>query len=339
MRSHGVTFLHNGEEHVFTDGTYFVDWKTLKSLYDFSEAEMKPIDCEIDAYGDFLQALGPEASPDYTKNVANVTKEMPSLVEKRRKIYEFLKGTPLNVLLLNESKFYHIGTFKEYIHHFCKDATFRFESHFLSDVMVKRHGFSEEKINMDQRCLIHCHQTLPSTIGQHTVLEYCDINSGSSVGNNCIISNVPIPEGACIPDDTFMTTVCVSSGDVAGLFVTVVFDVGDNVKKMVRSDDLGKLQYRGLPLDRVLRLLALTQDLNQEVVSLWQVKLFPVFRSCKDSVCYAINMTNALKNGNKVSRDVEPVGQSMSMEDVLQSKDISGTLKIRENLREKILAS
>lgn len=135
----------------------------------------------------------------------------------------------------------------------------RFESHFLSDVMVKRHGFSEEKINMDQCCLIHCHQTLPSTIGQHTVLEYCDINSGSSVGNNCIISNVPIPEGACIPDDTFMTTVCVSSGDVAGLFVTVVFGVGDNVKKMAKSDDLGKLQYRGLPLDRVLRLLALTQ--------------------------------------------------------------------------------
>ena len=109
---------------MYTDSTYFVDWNTAKKLYDFAD-EIKPIDCEIDAYGDFLQALGPEASADYTKNVANVTKETSSLVEKRKKIFEFLKGTPLNVLLLNESKFYHIGTTKEYIQHFCKDPVFR----------------------------------------------------------------------------------------------------------------------------------------------------------------------------------------------------------------------
>ena len=124
MRNSGATFVRNGEEYVFTDSTYFVDWNTAKSLYDFSD-EIKPIDCEIDAYGDFLQALGPDASADYTKNVANVTKETASLVEKRRKIFEFLKGTQLNVLVLNESMFYHIGTTKECIHYFCKDAVFR----------------------------------------------------------------------------------------------------------------------------------------------------------------------------------------------------------------------
>lgn len=124
MRNHGIIFTRDGEEHVYTDSTYFVDWNTAKKLYDFAD-EIKPIDCEIDAYGDFLQALGPEASADYTKNVANVTKETSSLVEKRKKIFEFLKGTPLNVLLLNESKFYHIGTTKEYIQHFCKDPVFR----------------------------------------------------------------------------------------------------------------------------------------------------------------------------------------------------------------------
>ena len=126
MRNHGIIFTRDGQEHVYTDSTYFVDWNTAKRLYDFAD-EIKPIDCEIDAYGDFLQALGPEASADYTKNVANVTKETSSLVEKRKKIFEFLKGTPLNVLLLNESKFYHIGTTKEYIQHFCKDPVFRWD--------------------------------------------------------------------------------------------------------------------------------------------------------------------------------------------------------------------
>ena len=124
MRKHGIVFLCDEQEFVYTDSVFFVDWRTAKNLYDFSQ-EIQPIDCEIDAYGDFLQALGPEASADYTKNVANVTKETSSLISKRKKIFEFLKGTQLNVLLLNESKFYHLGTTMECIHHFCNDKVFR----------------------------------------------------------------------------------------------------------------------------------------------------------------------------------------------------------------------
>ena len=124
MRKHGIVFLCDEQEYVYTDSVFFVDWRTAKNLYDFSQ-EIQPIDCEIDAYGDFLQALGPEASADYTKNVANVTKETSSLISKRKKIFEFLKGTQLNVLLLNESKFYHLGTTMECIHHFCDDKVFR----------------------------------------------------------------------------------------------------------------------------------------------------------------------------------------------------------------------
>ena len=124
MRKHGIVFLCDEQEYVYTDSVFFVDWRTAKNLYDFSQ-QIQPIDCEIDAYGDFLQALGPEASADYTKNVANVTKETSSLISKRKKIFEFLKGTQLNVLLLNESKFYHLGTTMECIHHFCNDKDFR----------------------------------------------------------------------------------------------------------------------------------------------------------------------------------------------------------------------
>ena len=124
MRKHGIVFLCDEQEYVYTDSVFFVDWRTAKNLYDFSQ-QIQPIDCEIDAYGDFLQALGPEASADYTKNVANVTKETSSLISKRKKIFEFLKGTQLNVLSLNESKFYHLGTTMECIHHFCDDKVFR----------------------------------------------------------------------------------------------------------------------------------------------------------------------------------------------------------------------
>lgn len=98
-----------------------------------------------------------------------------------------------------------------------------------------------------------------SSVGQQTVLEYCDIQEGSSIGNNCIISNVKIPAGASIPDGAFMTTVCVTSDQVTGLFVTVVFGVNDNVKKTAMPGELGKLQYFGLPLDNALSLLDIKQ--------------------------------------------------------------------------------
>nr|XP_058962921.1 fucose-1-phosphate guanylyltransferase-like [Pocillopora verrucosa] len=338
MRKHGIVFLCDEQEYVYTDSVFFVDWRTAKNLYDFSQ-QIQPIDCEIDAYGDFLQALGPEASADYTKNVANVTKETSSLISKRKKIFEFLKGTQLNVLLLNESKFYHLGTTMECIHHFCDDKVFRYESHFLSEVMVKRSGPSEEKITTDQRCLIHCYQTLPSSVGQRTLLEYCNIQAEASVGNNCIVSNVELPSGASIPDNTFMMTVCVTVDNVSGLYVTVVFGIEDNVKKMAPSDDLAKLQYFGLPLDKAMSLLDLVQNSKLEYVSLWHMELFPVFKSCTESVWYAMKMLNALKNGTKIDKGNMPVGKYLSMKEILDLKDTEGTLHIREMLRKKILGT
>ena len=76
-------------------------------------------------------------------------------------------------------------------------------------------------------------------------------------------------------------------------------------------------------------------------MSLWQVKLFPVFHSCEDSVQHAVNMLHAVKNGRTEldKEDVRPVGKHLSMEDVLAFKDVKGTLNIRENLRKKILGN
>ena len=83
------------------------------------------VKCEIDAYGDFLQALGPEADTEYCNNVKNVTITLPELIPTREEIFQTLRKTQLNVLMLNKSKFYHIGTTKEYLEHFCQDQLFR----------------------------------------------------------------------------------------------------------------------------------------------------------------------------------------------------------------------
>ncbi|KTF91663.1 hypothetical protein cypCar_00025070, partial [Cyprinus carpio] len=117
-----------GKEFVYTDSTYYFYHGTALTLLTlFSEISLPA--CEINAYGDFLQALGQRATVDYMQKRH---KEGNSLVEIRRKIFLRLKGTALNVILLNNSKFYHVGTTEEYLFHFTADSCLRAELGLLS---------------------------------------------------------------------------------------------------------------------------------------------------------------------------------------------------------------
>ena len=124
MRSSGAVFTKDSEEFIYSDSAYFMDMETGLLLLDWYQ-KRGGVKCEIDAYGDFLQALGPEADTEYCKNVKNVTIALPELIPTREEIFQTLRKTQLNVLMLNKSKFYHIGTTKEYLEHFCQDQFFR----------------------------------------------------------------------------------------------------------------------------------------------------------------------------------------------------------------------
>lgn len=65
MRESGVVFMKDGQEHVYTDSIFFVDWTTAKQLHD--HLSKVNLNCEICSFGDFLQALGPNSSVDYTR--------------------------------------------------------------------------------------------------------------------------------------------------------------------------------------------------------------------------------------------------------------------------------
>ncbi|KAE8294261.1 Serine/threonine-protein kinase TNNI3K [Larimichthys crocea] len=159
-------------EFVYTDSTYYVDFDTAKSLLNLLK-ELGPLDCEIDAYGDFLQALGPRATIDYTSNTANVTKEESSLVGIRQKIFHLLKGTPLNVILLNNSKFYHIGTTSEYLFHLTEDVALRGELGLLSS------AFSVHMNENSSGCCIMYSVLDPiCSVGAGSVVEYSRLGAG-----------------------------------------------------------------------------------------------------------------------------------------------------------------
>ena len=65
-----------------------------------------------------------------------------------------------------------------------------------------------------------------------------------------------------------------------------------------------------------------------------------MFKSFTESVCYAMKMLDALKNGTKIDKgNIMPMGKYLSMKEILDLKDTEGTLHIREKLRKKILGT
>lgn len=144
------------------------------------------LSCEIDAYGDFLQALGPGATVEYTRNTSNVVKEGSELVEMRQRIFRLLKGTSLNVVVLNNSKFYHIGTTEEYLFYFTSDNSLKSELGLQSITFSIFPDIPE--CSCKTSCIIQSILDSRCSVAPGSVVEYSRLGPDVSVGENCIIS-------------------------------------------------------------------------------------------------------------------------------------------------------
>lgn len=232
-------------EYVYTDSVFYMDHKTAKKLLAFYE-KIDTLNCEIDAYGDFLQALGPGATVEYTRNTSNVTKEESELVDMRQRIFHLLKGTPLNVIVLNNSKFYHIGTTKEYLFHFTSDSSLKSELGLQSIAFSIFPAIPEYSGN--KSCIIQSILDSRCSLAPGSVVEYSRLGPDVSVGENCIISGSHIITRAVLPAYSF---VCSLSLKINGhiKYSTMACGVQDNLKKNVKTlSDVKSLQFFGVSL-------------------------------------------------------------------------------------------
>jgi fucose-1-phosphate guanylyltransferase len=323
-----------GSDLVYTDSAYYFDRATSQKLQAFY-TKHAPLSSEIDAYGDFLQALGPQATDEYTRDSKNVIVADGGLAEMRLKLYTHLQNTPLHVILCNVSKFYHIGTVPEFLFHYCTDISFRGETSALHAACVA--GGGEAKA--DGYTAIHSLLSGGATIGIQTVVEYSDVGAGVVVGSRCLVSCTTLVPPAVVPDETFLHTTKIKAG-----FVTIVFSTAEDLKTGAQFVDVGnKLTYCGAPLSGALsRLGCIASDLweNQEAkCTLWNARVFPCFDTIAESVAYAITVATAARAGG--DSVLEPPLSSLKrlhMEEILADKDLEAIMAGREALRQAIAA-
>lgn len=324
-------------DFVYTDSTYYVDYGTMLILLNLFR-DISPLRCEIDAYGDFLQGLGPGATVDYTNNTANVTKKEGSLVQVREKIFYCLKGTPLNVILLNESKFYHLGTTEEYQFHFTVDPCLR------AELGLQPAAFSICELDKNEKmtaCVMHSVLHPSASVSVGSVVEYSRLEAEVTVGTKAIVSGCWIGAELSVPSEIFIHSLSATLNHKA-VFVTVAFSIRDDLKKNVsRPADTNKLELFGASLEECVSHWGLcSEDVRFSgeggVCSLWNCCLFPVCDDMKNSFATTLKMVWALHGNEKFSLPRNT--KLLSLQEILQNKDLEQMMLFRKRLFEEIVA-
>ncbi|NXP03258.1 FPGT guanylyltransferase, partial [Thinocorus orbignyianus] len=319
-----------GSECVYTDSVFYMDHSTAERLLAFYK-QMGTLCCEIDAYGDFLQALGPGATPDYTKPTSNTTKEESQLVEVRQKLYSLLKGTALNVIVLNNSKFYHIGTTQEYLFHFTSDSKLKFE---LDLLPVAFSSFAESAGSSGHSAAVIQSLLEPGcSLGPGSIIEYSRIGPEVSIGKNSIISGAHINLKAYVPSNSFLSSLSIKMKDRVQ-YVTMVFGVEDDLKRSVKSlSDLHSLRFFGVSLPECLGRwgVQVSDQLfsGSTALGLWTARIFPVCSTLSESVGVALKMLNSVHHTTAFTLHGFKL---LSVEEMLACKDLEDMLKFRKQI-------
>ncbi|KAL5012872.1 hypothetical protein ScPMuIL_011423 [Solemya velum] len=342
---------------VYTDSAFFFGTDIMQRFLSFLEGN-GPVTCEIDAYGDFLQALGPKATVDYIHNTSNISNVDPNLIATREKIFNLLKGTEIDILLMNSSRFIHIGSTREYIYHFCADQTFQKQLSLRKDIFnqwteQELDGVSNEKkarfSDVSEGCVLHSILPKEAFVSDLSIMEYCHFDVPVSVAQDVIISNcqflseeVPFEKQKLeIPNSVFLHSIPVCIGEITK-YVTIYFHIDDSLKKTVALKDAGGLPFMGKTLTDVLQILHLElstvvpADYNRETLSLWHAKLYPVVDSMSESLDVTLKFISAIKKETHGAHDMSKY-KLVSIDECLKTKSLKTMLNYRQKLFQKII--
>ncbi|CAB4386812.1 unnamed protein product [Rhizophagus irregularis] len=310
---------NNGNEFVYTDSTYFFDYNTIKIFLEILD-EIQPLTYELEAWSDFLK----------TKFEAHsIPQEMTPLEKAQLTIIKKLYSSDnreLNVLILNNSKFYHLGTMLEYIN-VNVDPQFKDELGIVSftqgQLLNKRNSIKGNICMMNSQInenIVSFEESVP------IILDNVKIHSTTSneenkkiiIGGWSILSNIDliISKEIRVPNYTCMFTSFlrkITSSEISSTssfsekeegYVTFIFGTNDDMKASYSFNSL--VIYKNILVHKIVlsQCIKSIQQKGEHKYALWNVPIFPMTKTKEQSVRLALLMLNKIENeGNTTKKE------------------------------------
>ncbi len=309
----------DSEEFVYTDSAFFFSASVARRLLEFYEKE-SPILYELDCYGDFLQPLGKDASADYVTDLSRVSLvdcSADDMSAIRKRLFHALRNFDIRAVVIQNSKFYHLGTLPELIQNYTDDEEFStwFDTRTVSFSVVP----SELK---SQGCIMQSIFGESSVLPQKSIVEYCSFDKSFSTVDGTVLSNCRFQKQFAISIPVLIFTVPIRSTE----YVSVVFGTFDDIKKTSRPS---RIHYMGdsLSLESFLEDTGIPFNPDCET-SLWNARLFVAESSMESSFERALD---------HLARKPSPANATyLSMHDLLKLKNVDRILDYRNALFLKI---
>ncbi|KAJ9450815.1 Bifunctional fucokinase/fucose pyrophosphorylase [Diplonema papillatum] len=304
----------SGHDEVYTDSCYFMSSDLAEAMRVlFVEGLGSTVLAEIDAYGDFMQCTGSARSRDFMHGFGNVAKagdtgERAVITGIRGKLFDALAGFTLNCLVLPGSRFYHVGTMKEALHHFCED------DRFLTCL-----GSGQQK---NGACVIESIVNANAKVQGPSVIEYSRVSSGATVQERSILSGITCPAAVTLPKRVFLQTLPVRKEAVgapggAGIsYVTHILGTGDDLKK--HADDI--LLFGEFSVTKHLKVAG----------SIWAAKIYPLRNTAAESFAAALEMYDSLSQGK--APECWTNSHLVSLAECVTGKDLPAQAAMRKQL-------
>eukprot|EP01062_Namystynia_karyoxenos_P020791 TRINITY_DN1786_c0_g1_i1.p1 TRINITY_DN1786_c0_g1~~TRINITY_DN1786_c0_g1_i1.p1 ORF type:complete len:618 (+),score=198.90 TRINITY_DN1786_c0_g1_i1:76-1854(+) len=340
----------DGADEVYTDSSYFFSGDVAGALLALFEGGFGgQVQAEVDAYGDFMHPLGPGASMDYMGDFGNTAKaddagERDALQKARRLIYDALKGRSLYCLALPGSRFYHVGTIAEAIHHFCEDEGF------LTS-LGRGEDAAPSRLPAGKVCAMESIVAPGAVVGAEaggpdagTVLEYSRIGAGCRVGSQCVLSGIELPPGTSVPEGTFLQTLPLRADALPEAVREAARARGLSGAVLYATHCLGSLDdiKKGSPEGKPLPIFG-GRDARQWLqlpagASLWTSRLFPVCASPGEALQGALECARAVREGAGCPPCWAEQGRGLlvSLADCCQAKCLPEQHRTRQALLEDI---
>ena len=306
MAEKGALFSSGeADQRVYTDSMFWCGPEIVQQLLEFVKDFRDIYKAEVCIYGDFLACMGTRPSDEkiYTTRVATTS---PVKAEMSRKF----QNAPLEIIVLEQSKFYHLGTMQEYLEHLRPDSDF-FKSLAMEPVVNCHLSDSSKLEGTAVNCLWRANvQMEHGSIMDTTVIATPLIVGAESIVSNCWIDNCEIDR---IPADWLFHTVPIFSNNCS-LFVTIAFNVRDDLKARLEQSHSWKHLSHHFAAN----------------VSSWNAKLFVARPSMSESF---------YETWSQVTKTCwnEECAQRFSMADIISMKNIPALMEHREYIATKIL--